>query len=95
MVRNMLNIIVTKIFIDQWSVYGCKSLVTSRPHSDPIVNMGIIVHVTTIRTYVHALYHLPHLAHLLSHRLLEILEIGSPKSLPVMNNVIIEVVTVV
>jgi hypothetical protein len=82
------------VVIDRWSVYGCKSLVMSRPHSDPMVNMGIIVLVITIRTYVHALYHLQHLAHLLSHRLSELLEIGSPKSLPV-TNVIIRVVIVV
>jgi hypothetical protein len=98
MVRNRLNatyIIITKIFIDQWSVYGCKSLVTSMPHSDPIVNMGIIVHVIMIRTYAHALYYLPHLVHLLSPRLPELLEIGSPISLPVMNNFVIGIVTIV
>jgi hypothetical protein len=68
MVRNKLNatyIIVTKIFIDRWSVYGCKSLVMSMPHSDPIVNMGIIVPMITNRTHVHALHHLSRLSHLL------------------------------
>jgi len=45
-------IIVIKIFIDRWSVYGCKSLVTSRPHSNPIVKMGIMVLMITNMTYV-------------------------------------------
>jgi hypothetical protein len=88
-------IIVTKIFIDQWSIYGYKSFVRSRPHLDPIGNMSIIVLVIMIRIYVHALHHLPHLAHLLSHRLMKLLEIGSPKSLPVTNNVVITVVILV
>ena len=50
--------IVTKIFIGQWSVYGCKSLVRNRPHLDPIVIIDIIFPVITIMTYVHALHHL-------------------------------------
>jgi hypothetical protein len=97
--------IVTKIFIDRWSVYGCRSLVRNRPHSDPIIIMGIIVPVIMIRTYVHALHHLPHLAHLLSHLLLhlllhrlldllKLLEFGSPRSLYVTNSVVKGIVTV-
>jgi len=90
--------IITKIFIDRWSIYGCKSLVRKNLHSDAIVIMGIIVPVITIRTYVHALHHLPHLAHLLSylllHRLLELLEFGSSRSLPITNNVVKGIVTV-
>jgi hypothetical protein len=50
--------IVTKIFINRWSVYRCKSLVRNRPHSDPIVIVDIIVPVIMIRIYVHALHHL-------------------------------------
>jgi hypothetical protein len=56
--------------------------------------MGIIVPMITIRTHVHALHHLSHLAHLLSHRLLELLEIGFPRSLPVTINVVKGIVTV-
>jgi hypothetical protein len=86
--------IVTKILIDRWSVYGCKLSAKIGPHLNPIVIMGIIVPMITIRTHVHALHHLSHLAHLLSHRLLELLEIGFPRSLPVTINVVKGIVTV-
>jgi hypothetical protein len=71
--------------------------VRNRPHSNPIVIMGIIVPMITVRTYVHALHHHPHLSHLLLHCLLDLLkllEFGSPKSLPVTNNVVKGNVTV-
>jgi hypothetical protein len=93
--------IITKIFIDRLSIYGCRSLVRNRPHLDLIVIMGIIVPVITIRTYLHVFHHLPHLVHLLLHLLLhhlldllELLEFGSRRSLPVMSIVIKGIVTV-
>jgi hypothetical protein len=86
--------IVTKILIDRWSVYGCKLSVKNRPHSNPIVIMGIIVPMITIRTHVHALHHLSQLAHLLSHCLLELLEFGFPMSLSVTIRVVRGIVTV-
>jgi hypothetical protein len=91
---NATYIIVTKIIIDRWSVYGCRSSVRNRPHSDPIVNMGIIVPVISIRTYMHALHHLPDLAHLLSHLLLKLLKVGFPKSFLVTNSDVKEILTV-
>jgi len=98
MVRNRLNatyIIVTKIFIDWCSVYGCKLLVTSRLHSDPIIIMDKIFLTITNRTHVHALHYLSHLSHLLSYHLSELLEFGSRNNFPVTNNVVIEVVTII
>jgi hypothetical protein len=59
--------------------------------------MGIIVPVITIRTYVHALLYLLHLAHLMLHRLLDLLELldfDSPRSLSVTNKIVKGIVTV-